>query len=289
MKERCLNHPTKVCCALAVFCMGVAMNCATDKSEAIRELPWAGKFPVMVIAHRGFSGTAPENTLIAFKKALDLGVDMIELDVHLSKDAEVVVIHDETLNRTTNGKGKVAEYTLKELKQLDAGSFLSPQFSGERIPTLREVLQIVKGRIPLAIELKKGDMGRYTIIDLADRAFQEIEKMGMLNQVIFASFELSAIERIQERNPHIPVALNFGKEWNFPEEMTGGKSISVLSCRARVLNPYNISTAHKQGIKVLAWTLNTEEEMEQFLRLGVDGIITNYPDRLIKILQKRHP
>jgi glycerophosphoryl diester phosphodiesterase len=266
--------------------IGATMNCATERSGSPQGLSWTGKFPVLVVAHRGFSGTAPENTLLAFKKALELGVDMIELDVHLSKDGEVVVIHDDTLNRTTNGKGKVVEYTLRELKQLDAGSFFSPPFSGERIPTLKEVLQLVKGRVPLIIELKKGEMGRTTIIDLADRAFQEVEKSGMLSQVLFASFELSAIERIRERNPHVPVAFNFGKDWSLPNEVTGGKPIPILSCRARVLNAVNVSEAHKQGIKVFVWALNTEEEMERFIKMGVDGIITDYPDRLIKILQK---
>jgi glycerophosphoryl diester phosphodiesterase len=272
---------------LVMLWMGTMMNCATDRSDFLKGLPWTGKFPVRVIAHRGFSGAAPENTLIAFKKALELGVDMIELDVRLCEGGEVVVIHDDTANRTTNGKGKVAEYTLKELKRLDAGSFFGPQFFGERIPTLKEVLQLTQGGVPLNIELKKGDESRYTIIDLADRAFEEVEKMGLLNQVVFASFEFSAIKRIRERNPHIPVALNFGKEWNFPGEMTGAESIPILSCRARVLNPYNIARAHKQGIEVFAWTLNKEEEMEEFLRLGVDGIITDYPDRLIKLLRKK--
>ena len=276
-----------------LVCFGLWMmgetGCAVNRPEQKVSPLRVGKYPVLVIAHRGFSGTAPENTLIAFKKALDLGVDMIELDVHLSKDGEVVVIHDDTLNRTTNGKGKVAEFTLKELKQLDAGSFLSPQFSAETIPTLKEVLQLVGGRAALIIELKKGEGSRYTLIDLADRAFQEAEKMGMLNQVLFVSFELSAIERIRERNPRVPVALNYGKDWNFPAEITGGKPIPILSCRAGVLNQSNLSRAHKQGIRVFAWTLNTEEEMKQFLNMGIEGIITDHPDRLIKILQKRNP
>jgi glycerophosphoryl diester phosphodiesterase len=269
--------------------MGVAMNCATDQSEAIRGLPWVGKFPVLVIAHRGFSGTAPENTLIAFRKALELDVDMIELDVHLSKDGEVVVIHDDTLNRTTNGKGKVAEYTLKELKQLDAGSFSGPQFSGERIPTLKEVMQLMEGRVPLCIELKKGDTDRYTILDLADRAFQEVEKIKMLNQVIFASFDRLAIERIRERSARIPVALIYNKSWSSPREVTGGSPIPVLSCGGTVLTQTNASQARQQGMKVFVWTLNTEEDMEHFLNMGVNGIITNHPDRLIKILKKRYP
>src|SRR3972149_9393656 len=114
---------------------------------------WTGRFPVMVIAHRGFSGQAPENTLASFKKARELGSDMIELDVRFSKDGHMVVMHDDTLDRTTNGRGKVADYTLKELKQLDAGSWFAPQFSDERIPNLNEVLELAKGKILVNIEI----------------------------------------------------------------------------------------------------------------------------------------
>ncbi len=249
---------------------------------------WLGKFPVMVIAHRGFSGAAPENTIAAFKKAIDLGVDMIELDVHLSQDGQVVVIHDDTLNRTTNGKGKVARYTLNELKQLDAGSWFGSQFSEEKIPTLKEVLELVRGQVLLNIELKEGDLGQYTMKDLADRSLQEVERTGMLNQVLFASFDPSAIERIREKNPSISVALIYSKAWSFLHEATGGRPIPVLSCRGTVLTQTNASQARQQGIKVLVWTVNTEEHMEHFLNMGIDGMITDYPDRLIRILQTRN-
>lgn len=264
------------------------MSCATDKTNIQRGLQWTGKFPVLVIGHRGFSAAAPENTLASFKKAMEVGVDMIELDVHLSKDGQVVVIHDDTLNRTTNGKGKVAGYTLNELKQLDAGSWFGSQFSGERIPTLREVLELTRGQVSLCIELKGGDLGQYTLKDLADRSLQEVEKAAMLSQVLFASFDLSAIERIREKNPGIPVALIYSRSWSSPQEVTGGRPIPVLSFRGTVLTQTNASKARLEGIKVLVWTLNAEEHMEHFLKIGVDGIITDYPDRLIKILQKRY-
>jgi glycerophosphoryl diester phosphodiesterase len=264
------------------------MSCATDKTNIQRELQWTGKFPVLIIGHRGFSAAAPENTQASFKKAMEVGVDMIELDVHLSKDGQVVVIHDGTLNRTTNGKGKVVSYTLNELKQLDAGSWFGSQFSGERIPTLKEVLELTRGQVLLCIELKGGDLGQYTLKDLADRSLQEVEKAGMLSQVLFASFDLSAIERIREKNPGIPVALIYSKSWSSPQEVIGGRPIPVLSFRGTALTQTNASKARQQGIKVLVWTLNTEEHMEHFLKMGVDGIITDCPDRLIKILQKRY-
>ena len=137
---------------------------------------WTGKFPVLVIAHRGFSGAAPENTLAAFKKAMEVDSDMMELDVRFSKDGQVVVMHDDTLDRTTNGRGKVSDYTLKELKQFDAGSWFAPQFAGEQIPTLVEVLEFAKGRIPVNFEIKDESPSRYKITDLADRALQEVKK-----------------------------------------------------------------------------------------------------------------
>jgi len=249
--------------------------------------PWVGKYPILVIAHRGFSGNAPENTLTSFKKAMEVGSDVIELDVHLSKEGEVVVIHDDTLDRTTNGKGKVVDYTLRELKQFDAGLWFGNQFSGERIPTLKEVLELARDRIRVNIELKRGDLGNYSVGDLANQALKEVQNMGMEEQVLFSSFDPSPLKRMREKNPRIQVALLYNKDWNSPEEILEGSSFSILACRKSVLNSSNISKAHQKGIKVNVYTLNTEEEMEQFLKIGVDGIITDYPDRLIKVLQKR--
>src|SRR5690606_9559351 len=153
---------------------------------------WSGKFPVMVIAHRGFSGAAPENTLAAFRKGIEIGSDMIELDVHLSRDGELVVIHDETLERTTNGKGRVADNTLMELKDLDAGSSFAPQFSGEKIPTLIEVIELAKGRVLVNIEIKNPTHQRYSITELAEKTLREVKKAGMIDKFIFSSFNPAA-------------------------------------------------------------------------------------------------
>ena len=250
---------------------------------------WAGKFPVMVIAHRGFSGAAPENTLAAFKKAMEVGSDMLELDVRFSKDERVVVMHDDTLDRTTNGRGKVSDYTLKELKQFDAGSWFAPQFAGEKIPTLIEALNLAKGKIPVNIEIKDESPSRYKITDLADRALQEVKKTGMAGQVIFSSFYPSSLERIKEGNPRIWVALLYHRDWNSLRELTGGMAFSVVNLRLSFLTREKIGRIHREGMKVNTYTVNSEEEMEQFIRWGVDGIITNHPDKLIQILKKKFP
>jgi glycerophosphoryl diester phosphodiesterase len=247
---------------------------------------WVGRFPVMVIAHRGFSGDAPENTLAAFKKAIEVGSDMMEMDVHFSKDGQVVVIHDDHLERTTNGRGKVADHTLQELKKLDAGSWFGSPFSGEQIPTLQEVLELAKGNILVNIEIKNEYLGPYTISDLADRTLQEVQRKRMVKQVIFSSFDPSPLERVKERNFHARVALLYHNPWNIPQEITGDKPFSILNLRRSFLTKDKIAKIHEQGMKVNTYTVNSQKEMEQFIRWKIDGIFTNHPDRLINILKK---
>jgi glycerophosphoryl diester phosphodiesterase len=260
---------------------------ANQRTNLQREGGWKGKYPIFVTAHRGFSGQTPENTLASFQAAIDAGSDMIELDVHLSRDHEVVVIHDDTLERTTNGRGNVADKTLSELKSLDAGSWLHPRFTGERIPTLAEVLALARDRILVNIELKKGKHFPYTMEDLADRTLAVVEKAGMTDHVLFSSFAPPAIDRISARNPRLPIALIVDKPWAKPDEPGGGTRYPTLNCRASVLGEENIRRAQAEGVKVHVWTVDAADAMEKFLALGVDGIITNHPDRLIGILKRR--
>jgi len=267
--------------------MGGEMGCAAKKTGEVIASYWTGKFSVLVIAHRGFSGAAPENTLAAFQKAIEVGSDMLELDVHLSKDGQLVVIHDPTLERTTNGRGRVFDYTLKELKQFDAGAWFAPNFSGEKLPTLEEVLELAKGKILVNIEIKKGDLAPYPITELADRALQVVDKAGMLDQVIFSSFHPPALERIKERNSRVRVALLYHKPWDFLPEVTGGRTFAVLNLRHSYLTKEKIAKIRQQGMKVNTYTVNSAEELERFIHWGVDGIITDHPDRLIKILQPK--
>lgn len=248
---------------------------------------WPGKHPLFVTAHRGFSGAAPENTLAAFEAAIAAGVDMIELDVHLSRDGRLVVIHDDTLNRTTDGRGNVADKTLAELQALDAGSWFDPRFAGEKIPTLAQVLVLTRGRTLLNIELKKGKNFPYTMEELAERTLEEVERAGMLDKVLFSSFDPAAIDRIQALNPRLPVGLITQKAWATPEEAGGGKAYPTLNSLYKNLNAENVRLAHSRGVRIHAWTVNTPEEMEQVIGLGVDGIITNHPDRLIEILSRK--
>jgi glycerophosphoryl diester phosphodiesterase len=179
----------------------------------------------------------------------------------------------------------VAGKFFEELRSLDAGAWFHPRFSGERIPVLAEVLALARNRILVNIELKKGKNFPYTMEELADRTLCAVEMAGMADQVLFSSFDPAAVERVRERNPLLPMALIVEKPWMKPEEAGGGKIYPILNCRTTVLSEENIRRAHAGGIRVHVWTVNTQEVMARFIAMGVDGIITNHPDRLIALLQ----
>jgi len=266
-------------------CIAVVISCAAKKE--IVPPPWKGKYSVLVIAHRGFSGQYPENTMVAFQKAIELGCDMIELDVNFSKDKELVVIHDDKLDRTTNGKGRVYDYSLKEIRNLDAGSWYGGYFSGEKVPTLKEVLQMAKDKIPVNIEIKYPKERQYPIEELAERALKEVKDAGMLLQVNFFSFDPSALRRIREKEPKAWVTLIYGKEWKTHREVTGGENYPILGLRDKTLTKDDIAKIHDQGFQLYVWTVDNPAEMEKFISWRVDGIITNHPDRLIKVLKNK--
>jgi glycerophosphoryl diester phosphodiesterase len=259
------------------------------RGEETKAPYWKGRFPVMVIAHRGFSGAAPENTLPAFRKAIEVGSDMIELDIQLSKDGKIVVIHDEILGRVTNGRRKVSDHTLEELKKLDAGAKFGPEFSGERIPTLKEVLHLAEGRILVNIELKDPTYGQYPITELAAKALKEVKKAGMTDRVIYSSFNSASLEYIEKLEPHAWVAFLYHRPWNSLPELTGGREYRVLNLRNIYLSQEKVTRIHRAGIKLNVYTVNSDEELGQFVKWEVDGIITNYPDRLLRILKAKPP
>jgi glycerophosphoryl diester phosphodiesterase len=228
---------------------------------------------VLNIAHRGASGTFPENTLSAFRAAVDAGADMCELDVQLSRDGAVVVIHDETVERTTDGRGEVAELTLAELKRLDAGAkFKGGAVRGEQIPTLDEVFSVTSGKCGLNIELKAGG--------LEHQVAQIMQARNALGDSIVSSFDWEYLKKIQLLNPNVRIGL-------LTDEKPVDLMMNAVAMRAHAINPrYDIVTAdlctaaHQRGLKVYTWTVDKESTMRELMECGVDGIMTNYPERL---------
>lgn len=243
------------------------------------------------IAHRGASGSAPENTLAAIKKALEIGADIIEIDVHLSSDNQLIVIHDNTLDRTTTLKGNVKDHTLKELKNADAGSWFSPEFKNERIPTLDEVLYTINGKAILLIEIKDGSEVYPGIEKLTVEA---VKRNGAESWCELQSFSQIAVEKMLEEKSSMPVyKLVVGNVPLLPlhhdGKMKSGsayqyKKVTGINPNYRFARKRILKKLHERNQKMYVWTVNDEKLMKKLLLWGVDGIITNYPEKL-KALQ----
>lgn len=247
---------------------------------------WAGRYPVLVIAHRGASGSAPENTLAAFRKAREIGADMIELDVHLSRDGEVMVIHDDAVDHRTNGTGRVADLARTELQQLDAGSWFAPEFAGEPIPALEDVLTLARGRMGVNVEIKTGYLGDFTMDDLVDRTLACVEGQDMLDAVMFSSFFPPALRRIAEKRPEAALALLLNAPWQ-NSEVLRAENFRIINCARDTVTANSLIAAREKGLLVNIWTVNKEAEMAWFIKAKVNGIFTDYPERLIGLLEKK--
>jgi len=237
------------------------------------------------IAHRGASAAAPPNTLAAFEKAVELGADGIEFDVHLSADGVLVVIHDFNVDDTTDGSGRVAEMTLAQLKQLDAGSRFDPAFAGERIPTLEEVLETVGSRLLLNIELKC-----FSLRDngLERAVITQVRRHNLDNRVLLSSFNPLSLRRAKKIAPRIPVGLLYAP-W-LPLPLRRAWLAPLVPHEARhpehtLVDAHYMAWARRRGYRVNAWTVNDPNEMRRLIDLGVDGIITPVPDVLHSVLK----
>lgn len=235
--------------------------------------------PPLVIAHRGASGTCPENTLAAFRHAQALGADMIELDVQLARDGNVVVIHDWTLDRTTDGSGPVGARSLAELRALDAGAWFASAFGGERIPTLAEVLAEV--RIPVNVELKPlGDDG------LEAAALAVVEMAGALPRVVFSSFELAALERLRARSRAASLAVLWETD-SMEEAIRHMERVDAraLHLRKDAATPSALGAAARRAIPVRVWTVNEPNDFARLASARVDGVFTDFPERFLHQLK----
>ncbi len=231
----------------------------------------------MCVAHRGFSGKAPENTLAAVRMALALPyVRWMEIDVQLTRDGVPVVIHDFTLDRTTNGHGKIKNMDYEHLRRLDAGSWKGRAFRGERVPSLEEVLELASGRLRLNIELKtSGDMYpglEKAVIDL-------VSSKGMRDDVVLTSFDAGALQRIKELDPRFRTGLIYDSRTGDPARKLKELDCSFLSISFARLNPGLAKLLAERGVKTMAWTVNKAKEMRRLAEMHSDIMIcTNRPD-----------
>lgn len=240
----------------------------------------------IIIAHRGASAYAPENTMAAFRKAVELSADGIEFDVKCSKDGEMVIIHDQTLHRTTNGDGKVIETNLKELRDLDAGSFFSTEFQGEKIPLLSEVLEEFSKKIFMNIELTNYSSIRD---GLAQKAATLVKQMGVEKSVFFSSFHPYNLILTKRIVPEVPIALLAPpgiSGWIFRSNFMRWISPDIIHPYYNDVDKRYIEKQHQKNRRVNVWTVNTETDIKKLLKDNVDGLITDDPFLARRLLKE---
>ena len=238
---------------------------------------------MLAIAHRGASGYAPENTFAAFRRAIALGAGFIETDLQLSRDARLVAIHDATVNRTTNGQGAVHDMTLAELRRLDAGSWFGSEFAGERIPTIEEILEFAnKHDVVFYLEMKpSGSWGGEHALISALRESREIAR------TVVISFDAAILAAVRKIEPTLMTGLLF--DGHIPNPLDKAIEIGArqLAVRGDLVTPRLLKEARGHDLQVVCWTVNHPGHMRLLVQAGVDGIISDYPDRLLELTRRK--
>ncbi len=241
---------------------------------------------IVIVAHRGFSGCAPENTHAAFSQAADLGVEAVECDVRLTRDSEVVVIHDKKVNRTTDGRGAVNSLTLRELKSLDAGAWFHRRFSGERILTLDEALDILQRFQWINVEIKADSISRNEAGILVEKTVDRILHHGLGKKIILSSFHHPLLVYVRTIAPQIHTAVLYYALLHgnrLPSTLVKKIGASGFVGGKHEILPSMLRNARKNGIPVFIYTLNTERDLRRWMKRGVTGVVTNFPDRALVV------
>jgi glycerophosphoryl diester phosphodiesterase len=236
------------------------------------------------IAHRGASGSFPENTRLAFEKAIEAGADMIELDCQLSNDGHVVIFHDERLVRITGAGGVVNRMPLEQLKRLDAGVLRKPAFKGERIPTLEEVVALVGGETDLCLDIKQYP-GSPPGIEL--KLLFILSHYDYLDRTIFSSFDYACLRRVRELAPEARLGVIYGNGIEENPFVVAAEIQAVsLHVQKELATREFLQNSWELGLDAFVWTVNEVREMEDFASLGVQGIMTDFPERF-RDMEKR--
>lgn len=237
---------------------------------------------MLIVAHRGASGHAPENTLAAFRKAVALGAAFIETDLQLTRDTRFVAIHDETVNRTTNGQGAVHDLTLAEIRRLDAGSWFGSEFTGERVPTLEESLEFAKKHdVVFYLELKPAGSwgGEHALIGA-------LRESGEIARTIVISFDAGILAALRKIEPTLMTGVLYDGQRNDPLDTALEIGARQVVVRGDLVTPWMIAEARRKDLQIVCWTINHPAHMRSLMAAGVDGIMSDYPDRLVATRKK---
>lgn len=233
-----------------------------------------------VIGHRGAAGHAPENTMASFLKAVELGAPMIECDVHETKDGVIAVIHDRDVLRTTDGQGAVDEMTWSELQKLDAGSWFRPEFAGQRIPRIEEVLEVLGPKVLIDIEVK---IGASLYPNIVKKLAAIIREYDLAERVMISSFHVEYLREARELLPESEITLIYAKPRPDVVQEAVREGWHSLHPRWDQTTPELIAEAHEHGILVRPWNFNRAEQMRTYLQMGIDGISSDFPDLALQV------
>ena len=232
-----------------------------------------------VIGHRGASAEAPENTLAAFRRALALGVDAVECDVHLAADGEPVVIHDFALDRTTDGHGLVGGFSVAALRRLDAGRWFGEAFAGERIPTLGETLDLLRS-VRVIVEIKHGPV-HYP--GIAGRVVAVVRAAGH-SAVTVSSFDHTVLREVRTTSPSLETAVLYTARPINPLRLAQDAGAAFLHPHWHYLTPEAVTSAHRADLRVETWVVDDLTDLTHVVAMGVDGVMTAHPERLRAVL-----
>ena len=239
-----------------------------------------------IVAHRGSSGSAPENTIAAFRMGINEGANMIELDVRMTRDFFLVVLHDQDIKRTTNGVGKVWDFSLQELRAFDAGQWYGPKFKGERIPTLRQVMELLPPHVTLNIEVKTDGEPRQRLA-LEEACILAIMEKKLEQRTIVSSFDHAYLKRFHHLFPAIRTGalyLPVRDTLSTPSRLAQTLGISAFICAKNQVTKKMVEDAHAHDIPVACYTVNAREDLDKMLNLQVDTVISDYPGQIREML-----
>lgn len=233
---------------------------------------------MIVIAHRGASAYAPENTDAAFDLALTMGADAVETDLRATRDGVLVLLHDALVDRTTDGHGPVTDLSWDEVQRLDAGRYKGSEFAGQRVPSFEHFLEAYLARIPTYLEIKA--------VGVEEAAVEALRRRGLLGRVVFTSFHLASVAKIARLAPVRTEYLLLA--WSEAEiERARASGLKGISLPVEILNPSMVEAIRRVGLGARGYRLTTDELMRKAIDLGLDGVTIDFPDRLLRLLHER--
>jgi glycerophosphoryl diester phosphodiesterase len=247
------------------------------------EIEAANTGKVLIVGHRGALGLAPENTMASFAIGLETGCDLVETDIHLSRDGELILMHDPEVSRTTDGKGRIKDMTLAEIRRLDAGGWFGERFRGERVPVLADLLEWAKARIPVVIEIK-GDPRPSKGIEAA--LLKELRRHDMVEDVMVIGFHHDSLKRIKEMEPAITTGLTYS--CRLADTVGAARAAGASSIRPHwsYWDAQLVEECRKAGLTTHAWVANDEKLTDYLAEMGIDSLGVDFPDRVRPFLDR---